>query len=107
MFSRYRCCMEEGFTQSALSRARIPHRALIIVGLEVLADVDPECTLRMLFCEFSQWPVANKLPRPSHAISDGGSCKRTGMRGVILQRVCRVGAGRRNQWMATDEGDRI
>ena len=43
-------CMEEDSTQFALSRASTTYRALIIVGLVVLADVDPECILRVVLC---------------------------------------------------------
>ena len=79
--------MEQDFIQFDLSRANIAYRALIAVGLAILLDVDPECILRVLLCNFLQWLTINELQRLCHAISNGGPCKHTAeVRRIILQR---------------------
>ena len=79
-------CTGEDFTLFALGRASTAYRALIIVGLVVPADVNPECILRVVFCNFRLGLVTIQPQRPFHAASNGGPCKRTlEMRRVILQ----------------------
>lgn len=59
-----KCCIwKRTSSRLAISRANAAHRALIVVGLAILADIGPESVVRVGSCNVLQSPLTYKLKR--------------------------------------------